>query len=127
MRNAQCTGHLAKRQFVPDFQDEHLALVLRQTADCRSERRLRLIFPFKLRLDGWIGLSKNSGFASSATFVATDKIESDRTYRGVKQRAVVDLVVSPPKLDESFLDNVFGISCRSRPLPGKKQQAGTDF
>jgi hypothetical protein len=36
-------------------------------------------------------------------------------------------VVSPPKLDESLLDNVFGVSCRSCPLPGKKQQTGTDF
>src|SRR5205823_12844693 len=26
-----------------------------------------------------------------------------------------------------FLDNVFGVSCRSCPLPGKKQQARTDF
>jgi len=72
---------------------------------------LRLIFPFKLRFDGWIGLGGNSGLASRAAFVATNEIESDGTYRGVKERAVVDLVVSPPELDESFLDNVFGISC----------------
>src|SRR5437667_8509667 len=72
-------------------------------------------------------VGKNSGLASGAAFVATNKIESDRTHGGVKQRAIIDRVVSPPKLDEGFLDNVFGVSCRSCPLPGKKQQARTDF
>src|SRR5206468_12514839 len=34
LRNAECTGDLAKRKFVPDFQDEHLTLIVWQTADC---------------------------------------------------------------------------------------------
>jgi hypothetical protein len=88
---------------------------------------LRLVFPLKLGLHRWIGLAKRSGLTASAAFVAADKIESDRTNGGVKQRAVVDLVVSPPKLDERFLDNVFGISRGSCPLPGEKKQTGTDF
>jgi hypothetical protein len=46
---------------------------------------------------------------SRAAFVAMDKIESNGAHRGIKQRAVVDLVVSPPELDERFLDDVFGI------------------
>jgi hypothetical protein len=40
-----------------------------------------------------------------------DKIESNGAHRGIKQRGVVDLVVSPPELDERFLDDVFGIGC----------------
>jgi hypothetical protein len=36
-------------------------------------------------------------------------------------------VVAPPKLNEGFLDNVFGIVGRARPLPGEKQQARSDF
>src|SRR4030095_1105125 len=115
LRNAERSGDLVKRKFVPDFQDEHLALILWQTADCRSERGLRLAFPFKLRLDGWIGVGEDSSLTPGAAFVARDKIESDRAHSGVKERAIVNFVVSPPKLDESFLHNVFGISCRSRP------------
>jgi hypothetical protein len=32
-----------------------------------------------------------------------------------------------PKTDESFLDNVLGISCRSRPLPREQQQPGCEL
>ena len=72
---------------------------------------MRFIFPLKLRLDGRIGVGENSGLAPCAAFVATEKIESDRAHSGIKQRAIVNLVVSPPELDESFLDNVFGVGC----------------
>src|SRR5262245_17333814 len=111
LRNAERASDLAKREFIPDFQDEHLALIVWQTADCRGERGLRLIFPLELRLDSWIGFGKRSGLTSSTAFVATDKIESDRAHSREKQRAIINLVVSPPEFDESFLDNVFGISC----------------
>src|SRR4029453_9601754 len=77
LRNAERSGDFVKRKFVPDFQDEHLALILWQTADCRSERGLRLVFPFKLRFDGWIGVGQNSSLTPRTAFVATDKIESD--------------------------------------------------
>jgi hypothetical protein len=32
-------------------------------------------------------------------------------------------MIAPPKLDECFLDNVFRVSNRRHPLPGKEQQA----
>jgi hypothetical protein len=36
-------------------------------------------------------------------------------------------MIAPPKLNESFLNNVFGIGTRADPLPRKKQQAWGEF
>ena len=82
---------------------------MRQRTHCRTQGRLRFIFPFKLRLDGWRGVGKNNGLASRAAYVAADKIESDGAHSGIKQPAVRNIVVPPPELDESFLDNVFRV------------------
>jgi hypothetical protein len=36
-------------------------------------------------------------------------------------------MIAPPKLDECFLDNVFRVSRRRHPLPGKEQQTRREF
>src|SRR5207245_9802469 len=56
--------------------------------------------------------------------IASKKIERDRANGCVKKRAIVDVVIAPPKFNESFLINVFGVGGRSRPLPREQDQAG---
>ena len=98
-----------------------------QNVDCFSESPLRVILKFKLWLDKFISFANRAGLASGAAAIATDEIESKGTHRGIKERTVLDLVVAPPKLDESFLHNVFCVGGRLHPLPGEEQQPGSNF
>src|SRR5438132_8055650 len=54
-------------------------------------------------------------------------IASNGTLSRVKQPDVRDVVSFSPETDESFLDNVFRIGRRSRPLPRKQHQAGCEL
>ncbi len=105
LRNSQRTGDLAECKIIPDFQDQYLPLIARQRFHCRCERRLRVIFQFKVGLNDWLGFSKNGGLTSCPPRVTADKIERERTNRRVEQPAVINVVVATPELDESFLNN----------------------
>src|SRR4030095_3123951 len=42
----------------------------------------------------------------------------------VKQSSISNVVLLAPEADKSFLDNVFRVIRRTRPLPGEEHQAG---
>ena len=91
----------------------------RQKIDGLGESALRIVFKFKLWFDKFISFANRGRLAAGAAAVATDKVKSDRPHRGIKQRAVLDLMVAPPELNESFLDNVFRVGRGLHPLAGK--------
>ncbi|HXP34020.1 MAG TPA: hypothetical protein VN827_00570, partial [Chthoniobacterales bacterium] len=86
---------------------------------------------FILNLEQWldclIHFGNGSGFAPSAPAVAPEKIEGNGAHRRVKKAAIRDVMLFSPETNESFLDNVLGVSRRSRPLPRKQQQAGCEL
>jgi hypothetical protein len=88
---------------------------------------LRFILNLEQWLNRLIHFGNSGGFATRAPAVAPEKIESDRANRRVKKAAVRDVMFFSPKTDESFLDNVFGVGRRSRPLPREQQQAGCEL
>src|SRR5713101_6191721 len=53
---------------------------------------------------------------SGATADALEKIKRNGSHRRVEEATVRDVVLFSPKTNESFLDNVFGVGRRSRPL-----------
>ena len=81
LRNSQRAGDLAECKIVPDFQDQYLPLIARQRFHCRGERRLCVIFQFKVGLNGWLGFSQSRRLTSCTPRVTTDKIERERTNR----------------------------------------------
>ena len=60
---------------------------------------------------------------SRSPAIASNKVEGDGAHGRIEQRAIIDVMIAPPKFNESFLNNVFRISPGSNPLPRKKQQA----
>ena len=79
----------------------------------------------KLRLDGLFRIRKRLRFASRTTAVTTNEIQCDGPDCRIKQGAIVDVVIAPPKANERFLDDVLRVGPRPHPLPRKKQQTGT--
>jgi hypothetical protein len=98
-----------------------------QSIDRGADHLLRLICDFKLRLDRPPSFGVSFRFPSRSPTVAPNEIERNGTHGCVEQRAVIDVVITSPKLDESFLNNVFGVGTRSNPLPGEEKQARGDF
>jgi len=77
----------------------------------------------KFWLDRLLSVGISFSFASRSAAVAPNEIERDRAHGRIEQGPIVDIVIAPPKFDESFLNNVFRIGSRPHPLPRKKQQA----
>ena len=109
MRNSECARDFANCQIIPDFQDQYLPLITWQRIDCCGERRLRVIFQFKVRLNGRLGFSKSRRLTSCTPRIATNEIERERTNRRVEQPTIVNVVVATPELDESILNDVFRV------------------
>src|SRR4029077_1730490 len=109
LRNSQRPGDFAECQIIPDFQDQYLPLIARQRLHCHGERRLRVIFQFKVRLNGRLGFAKSRRLTSCTPRIATNEIERERTNRRVEQPTIVNVGVATPELDESVLNNVFRV------------------
>ena len=67
-------------------------------------------------------IERNRGFAPGPTLVAAQPIECSRADRGVKQRAICDGMLSPPKTNKGFLHDVLGLGPGIRPASGKKEE-----
>src|SRR5216684_679439 len=127
LRNLESARDLSESKFVPDLHHQHLPLFVRQEIERGNQGALRFVFDFEHWLDHLISFRNGRGFSASAPAVAPEKIKSNGANSRVKQAAVRDVVLFSPETDESFLDNVFRIGRRSRPLPRKQQQAGCEL
>jgi hypothetical protein len=72
-------------------------------------------------------VERSRGFPACAANIAPKKIESDRADRRVKQPAIFDRMLLAPKLDESFLDNVFGVGELADKLAGEQDKPWPQF
>src|SRR5437667_153792 len=117
LRNFQSARDFGKSEVVPDFHDQHLPLLVRQKIERGHKRAWRSVLNLEHWLDNVISFGSGSGFAASAPVVAPERIERNGSPRRVEEAMVRDVMLFSPKTDESFLDNVLGISRRSRPLP----------
>src|SRR5205823_3984075 len=111
----------------PNLHYQHLPLLAWQKIERGDECALGIVFSVECRLHGLIGVRKSSRFTASPTAVAAKKIERDGPDRCVKKSTIADVVISSPKLDERFLNNVFGIGRRSCPLPREQHKAGCEL
>src|SRR6266404_7444790 len=117
LRNFESARDFSKSEAVPDFHHQHLPLLVRQKIERSHKRALRFVLNLEHWLDSLIGFGSGSEFAASASAVAPEKIKRNGSHRRVEEATVRDVVLFPPKTNESFLDNVFGVGRRSRPLP----------
>src|ERR1700731_1377639 len=127
LRNLESTRDFGKGELVPNLHYQHLALFVRQKIERGHERTLRFVLDLEQWLNCLIHFGNGSGFAASAPAVAPEKIESNGAHRCVKEAAIRDVMLFSPETDESFLDNVLRVGCRSRPLPREQQQAGREL
>ena len=67
-------------------------------------------------------IERDGGFATGPALVAPQTIERSRADGGVKQRAIFDRMLPPPKTDKRFLDDVLGIGAAIRPAARKEEQ-----
>jgi hypothetical protein len=110
LRNAEDATDLGKGEFVPNFHDHHFALLARQVIHGRGQGPLSFIFGREFWLNGVFDFRDNVRFASRPAVIAAKKIKGDRTNSRVKQGAVLNVMIAPPKANERFLNNVFGVS-----------------
>src|ERR1700686_710580 len=75
--NSQDRADVRKGQLVPDFHDQHLALLGWKQIDRRSQRALRSIVKIKLRSSRVLHLERSVCFAAGAAGIAPEKIERD--------------------------------------------------
>ena len=92
-----------------------------------DQSSLRIILDVELGLHRLIDVRNCSRLTPRAPAIAADKIESNGTHGCVKETAVANVVMPSPKFDERFLNNIFRVSRRARPLPGEKHEAGREF
>ena len=98
-----------------------------QQIDRRRECSLGFARGVELRRDGLICLRDGLGFAPGAASIAAKKIERDGSDGGEKKSPVFNRMLFAPEADESFLDDVFGISDRTHELPGKENKSRCSF
>ena len=120
--NSEDSADVRKGQLVPDFHDQHLALLGWKEIDRRSERALRSIVKIKLRSSRVLHLERSARFAAGAAGIAPKKIERDRPDRGVKERAILDRMLFAPEADERVLDDVLGVRGSADKLAGKENE-----
>jgi hypothetical protein len=72
-------------------------------------------------------VSRSSGLTPGAADITPEKIERDGTDRRVKQPSIFDRMLFSPKLDESFLDNVFGVRELADELAGEEHESRPEF
>src|SRR5204863_515055 len=118
LRNAQRFCDFSKGKFVPNFHDQHFALISRQMIERCHQLALRIIQLLKLRLHAPLGLTKNFHFPSRSPVIPPNEIEGGGTNGGIKQGAVFDAEIASPESNKSVLYHVLGISWTPDPLPG---------
>jgi hypothetical protein len=79
---------LGESELVPDFQDDNLALFVRQTLHRGRKHLLALVHGRELRLQMLRAIESDRGFAPGAALVTAQAIEGSRADRGIEQRAV---------------------------------------
>jgi hypothetical protein len=72
-------------------------------------------------------VSRSSGLTPGAADVSPEKIERDGTHCRVKQSSIFDRMLFTPKLDESFLDNVFSVGQLPDELAGEEHEPWPEF
>ena len=72
-------------------------------------------------------IKRDRSFAPSPALVAPQTIERGRADGGVKESAIFDRMLAPPKTDKRFLDDVFRVGPTIRPAPGEKKQGGAEL
>src|SRR5436190_12545082 len=88
--NRERLADFRESELVPDFHNEHLPLLNRQTIDRGNQFSLRAIIEIKLRLSGLLRLESCVRFPTSATCIAPEKIEGNRADGSEKQSAILD-------------------------------------
>src|SRR5205807_2658973 len=125
--NSEDSADVRKGQFVPDFHDQHLALLGWKEIDRRNQRALRSIVKIKLRSGRVLHLERSARFAAGAAGIAPEKIERDRADRGVKERTILDRMLFAPEPDERVLDDVLGVRGSADKLAGKEDKPRPQF
>ncbi len=127
MRDLEHAADLGESEVVPDFQNDHLPLFIRQTFDRRGQLLLAFVEGGKLRLEMRRAVEGDGSFAASAAFFAAQAIERGGADGGVKKGAVFDRMLAAPKADEGFLHNVFGFGAAVRPAPGEEKKGRAEL
>ncbi len=127
LRNPKNGGDIAKRQFVPNFQDEHLALFGRQPIDCGREAQFGVAAALKFGFGIGISFTCRVDLPARAPRIAAEQIECNRTDGGEEEGAVLDGMLLPPEANKCILDDVFGIGDRVNPLPREQDEARSEL
>jgi len=99
----------------------------RQKLNGGNKRSLRIVVDLKRRRNCLIDIGHRSHFSPSSPAVAPKKVERNRADSCVKQTAISDVVLFSPETNERFLDNVFGVGRRARPLSREQHEAGREL
>jgi ketosteroid isomerase-like protein len=127
LRNAERFRDFGKSKFVPNFHDQHFALISWQAIEGCHQLALRIIQLLKLRLHRPFGLAKNFDFPPRPSAIPSNEIEGSGANGGVKQGTVFNAEIASPETDESFLHHVLGIGRAPHPLPGEQDKPGREL
>jgi hypothetical protein len=127
LRNFQNLPDLGESELVPNFQNDDLSLIVRQTFNRGGEHLLTFIHGRELRLEMRLALKCGGNFPPCAALVAAQPVESGRANCSVEERAIFDRVLAPPKTDKRFLHDVLGFGAAICPAARKKEQGGAEL
>src|SRR4051794_18574647 len=84
LRNAEGFADLCESEIVPDFHDQNLPLLVRQTAERASKEPLRIVIALELRLNRLDRIGVGFGFASGPAAILSDEIKRDCSDGGIE-------------------------------------------